>query len=75
MNTLREVDGWKIAFADNDDYFRSLGTPSMTSIARGTGADMVILLAPGKTGDDISDDEIRELRKDCENARDAGSHP
>lgn len=33
----------------------------MYSTQKETGADMVLLLADGKTPDDVSDDEIREL--------------
>lgn len=58
---MREVDGKKIAFVTHDVYFAGAYTPSMYSTARDTGADVVLLLGPNKTGDDLTDDEIREL--------------
>ena len=56
---LREVDGLKVAFVRHEDYFDSLMSPSMGSVRRDPGADVVMLLGPGKTGDDLSDDYIR----------------
>lgn len=61
MADLREVDGMKIGFVQSESYFEGLHTPSMYSTSKATGANMVILLAPGKTEADVSDDDIREL--------------
>ncbi|GAB2620282.1 hypothetical protein [Novilysobacter erysipheiresistens] len=58
---MREIDGLKIAFVGSDSYFESLTTPSMVSTARRTGADVTMLLAPGKTEDDLSDDDLRAI--------------
>jgi hypothetical protein len=58
---MREVDGKKVAFVSSESYFESFTTPSMHSTAKETGADIVLLLAEGKTESDISDDEIRAL--------------
>lgn len=58
---VREVDGIRVAFVASKGYFASLATQSMVSTARDTGADLVLLLAPGKTEADLSDDEIRAL--------------
>lgn len=58
---MRVVDGMKIAFVDSESYFQGMHTASMVSTARDTGADVVLLLAPGKTGDDVPDDEIRKV--------------
>lgn len=58
---MREVDGIKVAFADHDAYFSGFSSPSMGQIAKETGADVVLLLAPGKTSDDLSDEEISAL--------------
>ena len=58
---MREVDGLKVGFVTSEVYFEGFHTPSMGSTARATGADVVFLLAPGKTGDDISDEMVREM--------------
>jgi hypothetical protein len=58
---MREVDGKKVAFVEHASYFAGFGTPSMHSTSKETGAEMVILLAPGKTEADVSDDDIRNL--------------
>jgi hypothetical protein len=58
---MREVDGIKVAFVSSESYFEGFHTPSMYSTQKETGADMVLLLAEGKTPDDVTDDEIREL--------------
>lgn len=58
---MREVDGIKVAFVSSESYFEGFHTPSMYSTQKETGADMVLLLAEGKTPDDVSDDAIREL--------------
>lgn len=58
---MRELDGMKIAFVSSESYFESMFTPSMYSTAKETKADMVLLLAPGKTEADITDDDIRKM--------------
>lgn len=58
---MRVVDGKKVSFVTSESYFESIWSPSMYSTAKETGADVVFLLAPGKTGDDLSDDEIRTV--------------
>lgn len=58
---MREVDGLKIAFVGAESYFASLYTPSMYSTARDTGADVVLLLAEGKTEADVTDEDIRSI--------------
>lgn len=58
---MRTVNGLKVAFASSESYFQGLHTPSMASIAKHTGADVVMLLAEGKTEADLSDDEIAGL--------------
>ena len=58
---MREVDGIKVAFVQSESYFEGLHTPSMYSTSKTTGADMVLLLAPGKAESDLSDDDIRGL--------------
>ena len=60
---MREVDGMKVAFVTHDVYFAGLATPSMYSTAKATGADIVFLLAAGKTEADLSDDDIRTALK------------
>lgn len=60
---MREVDGTKVAFIDHDVYFGSIYTSSMVSTQMNTGADVVLLLAPGKTEQNVTDDEIREVFK------------
>lgn len=57
----RVVDGIKVAFVDSETYFASLFTPSMVSTARETGAEVVLLLAPGVSPDAMTDEEIRAL--------------
>lgn len=58
---MREVDGMKVAFVQSESYFSGLHTPSMYSTSKATGADIVVLLATGKTESDITDDDIRGL--------------
>ncbi|KAF1706243.1 hypothetical protein [Pseudoxanthomonas sacheonensis] len=58
---MRTVDGYTVAFVDSESYFQGFHTPSMVSTSRETGADIVLLLAPGKSGDDVPDDEIRKV--------------
>lgn len=58
---MREVDGIKVAFAEHDNYFAGFHTPSMGRIAKETGADVVMLLAPGMSETDLTDDEISVL--------------
>ena len=58
---MRTVDGIKVAFVEHDVYFKSLYTPSMYSTARDEEADVCMLLAPGKTEADITDEEVRAL--------------
>jgi len=58
---MRKVDGLKVGFVTSEVYFEGLHTPSMHSTANRTGADAVFLLAPGKTGDDVSDEMVREM--------------
>lgn len=58
---MREVDGLKIDFVTHDAYFESIASPSMFNIAKETGADVVLLLGPGKTEKTISDEYIRAL--------------
>lgn len=58
---MREVDGLKIAFVSSESYFEGFHTPSMGSTQKATGADMVLLLSPGKAESDITDDMIRAL--------------
>ncbi|HZF98299.1 MAG TPA: hypothetical protein VEY92_08665 [Pseudoxanthomonas sp.] len=58
---MREVDGLKIAFVSSESYFEGFHTPSMVSTQKATGADMVLLLSPGKVESDITDDMIRAL--------------
>lgn len=58
---MRDIDGVKVAFVSHEVYFESLMSPSMVSTHRATGADIVLMLAPGKTRDDVSDDSLREL--------------
>lgn len=72
---MREVDGVKIAFVASEPYFASLYTPSMYSTARSTGADLVMLLAPGKTGDDLTDDDLRAFIKTAREAAAAQPEP
>lgn len=63
MTTIRRIDGRTVALTDSETYFEGFHTPGMYQIAKATGADMVLLLAHGKTADDITDDEIREHLK------------
>lgn len=58
---MREIDGLKIDFVAHDAYFESLASLSMFNTAKETGADVVLLLGPGKTEKSISDEYIREL--------------
>lgn len=58
---MREVDGMKIAFVSSESYFQGFHTPSMHSTAKATGANMVILLAPGVNEESLTDDQIRSL--------------
>lgn len=58
---MREVDGIKVAFVSSESYFQGFHTPSMHSTAKATGADMVILLAPGVEPESMTDDQIRLL--------------
>jgi hypothetical protein len=58
---MREVDGMKVAFVQSESYFAGFHTPSMHSTSKATGADVVFLLAPGKSESDLSDDDIRGL--------------
>lgn len=58
---MRIVDGLKIGFVHSEEYFESFATPSMGSTARTTGADVVFLLAPNKTEEDLTDDDIRDI--------------
>lgn len=57
---MRFVDGLKVAFVSSEVYFQGLHTPSMYSTAKKEGADVVFLLAPGKTEDDLTDEAIRD---------------
>jgi hypothetical protein len=66
---FREVDGLKIAFVHSESYFSGMLTPSMYSTHKATGADVVILLAEGKTYADVSDDAVREILSDSKGAR------
>jgi len=59
--SIRTVGGMKVAFVDSESYFAGLHTASMVSTARETGADVVLLLAPGVTPDAMSDEEIQAL--------------
>ena len=58
---MRTVNGLKVAFVSSESYFQGLHTPSMASTAKETGADVVMLVAEGKTEDDLSDEEIAEF--------------
>lgn len=58
---LREVDGIKVAFVSSESYFQGFHTPSMHSTAKSTGANMVILLAPGVDSDSVTDEQIRSM--------------
>lgn len=58
---MRTANGLKVAFVSSENYFQGLHTPSMVSTAKETGADVVLLLAEGKTEADLPDDEIAEL--------------
>lgn len=60
---MREVDGLKIAFVTSESYFEGFDTPSMGSTAKATGADIVILLAEGKTEADVTDEDVRDVLK------------
>ena len=53
--------GLKIGFVLEEDYFKGFHTPSMYSTAKATGADMVVIVAKGKTPDDITEDDITAL--------------
>lgn len=66
---MREVDGLNVAFVSSESYFDGFHTPSLISTSRATGADLVILLAPGKTEEDITDDDIRALLTQASDAR------
>lgn len=59
--SVRIVDGVKVAFVDSETYFAGLHTTSMVSTARETGAEVVLLLAPGASPDAMTDEEIRAL--------------
>lgn len=61
---MREIDGLKVAFVEGDSYFAGFHTPSMYTTAKKNGADVVFLIAEGKTEAGISDDEIRALVED-----------
>lgn len=58
---MREVDGVKVGFVTSEVYFDGFHTPSMHSTAKQTGADVVFLLAPGKSSEDVSDECVREM--------------
>lgn len=58
---MREIDGLKVAFIEHDDYFAGFHTDSMHRRQRKTGADIVLLLAEGKSESDVTDEEIRAL--------------
>jgi hypothetical protein len=59
---VKLVDGIRVEFVTSENYFSCIiGTPSMSRTARLTGADIVLLLAPGKTEADLSDDDIRAV--------------
>ena len=58
---MRTVNGMKVAFVSSESYFQGMHTPSMCSTAKDTGADIVLLLAEGKTEADLSDDESAEI--------------
>lgn len=58
---MRVIDGLKIAFVSSESYFKGLHTPSMYSTSRETGANVVLLLAPGVTEDSLTDERIREM--------------
>ena len=58
---MRTVNGVKVAFIESAAYFATFGKPSMRSVAKETGADIVLLLADGKTEADVTDEEIRDV--------------
>ena len=58
---MRVVDGKKVAFVASESYFKGFHTASMASTAKENGADLVLLLAEGKTEADITDDDIRKI--------------
>jgi hypothetical protein len=58
--TVRVVDGIKVGFCEHESYFSSFTTPSMHSTHRETGAEVVLLLAPGVKPEDLTDEQIRK---------------
>ena len=58
---MRTVNGRKVVFIESAAYFATFGKPSMRSVAKETGADIVLLLADGKTEADVTDEEITVL--------------
>ena len=58
---MRTVNGVKVAFIESAAYFATFGKPSMHSVAKETGADIVLLLSEGKTEADVTDEEITVL--------------
>ena len=63
MRQVREVSGLKVAAIEHEEYFKGFGTASMYSVSKETGADVVLLLAEGKTFDQLTDEEIaKQLR-------------
>jgi len=56
---VREVNGMKVSFISHEEYFAGFHSASMYSVAKQTGANVVLLLGPGKLPEDLSDDDIR----------------
>jgi hypothetical protein len=57
---FREIDGIRVGFIDHATYFGSFSREtSMVGVSRDEGAQVVMILGPGKTMADVSDDDVR----------------
>lgn len=69
MSEVRVVNGLKVAFVEEGEYFKSFSTPSMYSTARKTGADVVVMLSEGVTAESLTDEELFSLFTEVNNSK------